>query len=137
MTGPARTTTISGEMFSITVDGSRAEIRIWRRPDLDSDAGAKNAARLHEEAMKLGARGVRAVLLDVKDAPAVAGPKTVASLSAMMAAWASARIRIAILVDADPIKTLQFKRVMTENAPREARVLTDAAAARAWLSSAG
>lgn len=43
-------TTIKGEMFSITIDGPRAEVRIWRRPDLDSATGALNAERISTEA---------------------------------------------------------------------------------------
>jgi hypothetical protein len=126
---------ITGDMFTIALDGPRAEIRIWRRADLDYAAGARNAERLEEEGAKLPSRGVRAILLDVVDAPAVAGPKTVASLGKMMAAWASARVKIAVLVDADPIKVLQFKRVLTENAPRDGRVLTDRLEAKTWLAS--
>ena len=127
--------TITGEMFSITVDGPRAEIRIWRRPDIDSETGAQNAARVAEEAAKLPGRGVRRILLDVREAPPVAGPKSIASLSAMMAVWANARTRIAILVSDDPIRVLQFRRVVTEHAPRDARVMTDADEAAAWLAS--
>jgi hypothetical protein len=129
-------TTINGEMFSITIDGPRAEIRIWRRPDIDSDTGARNAARIAEEGAKLPVRGVRAVLLDVKDAPAVAGPKSIASISSMMTAWAAARMRVAILVGADDaIKALQFRRVVTETAPRDARVIIEPAEAAKWLAS--
>jgi hypothetical protein len=129
--------TITGEMYSITVDGPRAEIRIWRRPDLDTETGSKNAAAIAAESLKLAARGVRTVLLDVKDAPAVAGPKSIASISAMMAAWAAAKMKIAILVSDDPIKMLQFRRVVTEQAPRDACVFTDAAEAARWLASDG
>lgn len=127
--------TITGDMFAITVDGPRAHIRIWRRPDLDSETGAKNAARIAEEASKLAGKGVRAVLLDVSDAPAVAGPKSIASISAMMSAWTAARMRVAILVSDDPIKLLQFRRVVTEHAPKGSPVLIDAAAAAAWLAA--
>ena len=128
--------TITGDMFSITVDGPRAEIRIWRRPDLDSETGAKNAARIAEEGARLPARGVRAVLLDVSDAPSVAGPKSIASMGALMAAWAAARMRIVILVGPDDaLKALQFTRAVTENAPRDARVVKDAAEAAKWLAS--
>lgn len=127
--------TITGEMFSIAIDGPRAEIRIWRRPDIDSDTGAKNAARIAEEGMKLPGRGVRRVLLDVRDAPAVAGPKSTASMSSLMAAWAAAHTRVTILVSDDAIKVLQFRRIVTENAPKDARVLTDADEAAKWLAS--
>jgi len=129
-------TTITGDMFSITVDGPRAEVRIWRRPDLDSETGAKNAARIAEEGARLPGRGVRAVLLDVRDAPSVAGPKSIASMGALMAAWAAARVRIVVLVGPDDaMKSLQFTRTVTENAPRDARVVKDAAEAAAWLAS--
>jgi len=128
-------TTVTGEMFSITVDGPRAEIRIWRRTDIDSDTGAKNAARIAEEALKMPGKGVRRVLLDVREAPPVAGPKSIASIGSMMAVWAKAGTRIAILVSEDPIKLLQFRRVVTENAPRDARVMTDANEAAKWLAA--
>lgn len=127
--------TVEGEMFSITVDGPRAEIRLWRRPDLDSETGTHNAARLSEEGSKLPARGVRRILLDVRDAPAVAGPKSIASMTAMMAAWTNPRTRVAILVSADPIKVLQFKRVVTEAAPQGTRVMTDPDEAAQWLAA--
>lgn len=122
-------------MFSINVDGPRADVRIWRRPDLDSETGAKNAAWLAEEGRKLPARGVRVVSLDMRDAPGVAGPKSIASMSSMMAAWAAARLRVAILVvDDDAIKVLQLRRVVTEHAPKDARVFTSPDAAAEWLA---
>ena len=123
-------------MFSIKVDGPRAEIRIWRRPDLDTETGAKNAAAIAEEGMKLPARGVRFVLLDMTDAPAVAGPKSIASLGSMMSTWATAKMKIVIVVTSDdPIKMLQFRRVVTERAPADARIVTDVAEAAKWLAS--
>jgi hypothetical protein len=127
---------IRGDMFSLTIGGSRAEIRVWRRPDLDSQAGAHNAARMAEEARKLPARGVRAVLLDVKEAPPVAGPKTLAALGEMIGHWGSSRMAIVIVVSHDPIMVLQYKRVVAENAPRSARVTTSLAEAKLWLASA-
>ena len=131
-------TTITGDMFSIAVDGPRAEIRIWRRPDLDSETGAKNAQRIAEEAAKLPARGVRGVLLDVREAPSIAGPKSIAAMGALMAAWAAAHLRIVILVNADDaLKSLQFSRTVMENAPRDARVMKDPAEAAKWLASVG
>jgi hypothetical protein len=128
--------TITGEMFTFSIDGPRAQIRIFRRPDLDSETGAKNAARISEEALKLPGRGVRAVLLDVRDAPVVAGPKSIASIAAMMAGFAAAHMKVAILVQADDaLKVLQYTRVMTEHAPRDARVIKDVAEATKWLAA--
>ena len=59
-------------------------------------------------------------------------------MGAMMAAWAAARLRIVILVNADDaLKSLQFSRTVTENAPHDARVVKDAAEAAKWLASVG
>ena len=128
-------TTVNGDMFAITVDGPHAEIRIWRRPDIDFETGAKNAATISEEGMKLPTRGVRRVFLDVHQAPAVAGPKTLASMGALIVAWAAARTRIAVLVSEDPIMGLQYRRLANENAPKDSRVFTDRAEAAAWLAA--
>jgi hypothetical protein len=129
-------TSISGDMFSFTINAPRAEIRVWRRPDLDSQAGARNAARIADEARRLPARGVRAVLLDLADAPPVAGPKTLASVGEMIAQWAAARMSIIIVMSHDAIMVLQYKRVVAENAPRSARVTTSLTEAKLWLASA-
>ena len=57
-------------------------------------------------------------------------------MGALMAAWAAARVRIVVLVGPDDaMKSLQFTRTVTENAPRDARVVKDAAEAAAWLAS--
>ena len=72
---------LTREMFSITSDGARAEIKIWRRPDLDSAAGARNAEEMAAEAAKLPHRGIREVILDLREAPGVAGPRRPAGSS--------------------------------------------------------
>ena len=59
-------TTISGEMFSITVDGPRAEIRIWRRPDIDSETGllaTSNCPKVHSEVFIAGTQPIEACRL--------------------------------------------------------------------------
>ena len=127
-------TTITREMFSITVDGQRAEIRMWRRPDLDSATGAANAIEMAAEGARLPARGVREITFDVRDAPAVAGPKSTAAMAELMAGWGTARIRVAVLISDDPVKTLQFRRLVTEHAPTNARVTTDPVEAARWLA---
>lgn len=126
--------TITREMFSITVDGQRAEIRIWRRPDLDSATGAANVIEMAAEGARLPARGVREITLDMRDAPAVAGPKSAAAMGELMTAWGTARVRVAVLISDDPVKTLQFRRLVTENAPKNAKVTADPAEAARWLA---
>jgi hypothetical protein len=128
-------TILTREMFSVTVDGPRAEIRIWRRPDLDFATGARNAVEIAAEGAKLPGRGVREIVLDLRDAPGIAGPKTTEALGGMLAKWGAARLRIAILITDDPLKTLQFKRLVTDHAPKNAIVTTNAADAAKWFAA--
>ncbi len=126
---------LTREMFSITSDGARAEIKIWRRPDLDSAAGARNAEEMAAEAAKLPNRGIREVILDLREAPGVAGPRSTAALGTMFARWAAAKVRIAVLISEDPLKTLQFNRLVADHAPKHACVSTDEAEATRWFAS--
>ena len=128
-------TAISREMFSIAVDGTRAEIKVWRRPDLDSATGTKNALELAAEGAKLPGRGVGEIVLDMREAPAVAGPVTATAFAAMFAAWGSTRVRIAVLISEDPLTTLQFRRLVTDNAPKNACVTTDASEPAKWFAT--
>lgn len=128
---------LTREMFSVTVDGARAIIKIWRRPDLDSAAGARNAQEIASEAATFAARGVKEVILDLCHAPGVAGPRSVEALSGMFAKWAAAKMRVAVLIVDDPMKTLQFKRIVAEQHLQHAFVTTDEEKAESWLASLG
>lgn len=128
---------VTREMFSVSVDGSRALIKIWRRPDLDSDAGARNAKEVAAEAVALHGRGVKEVILDLCHAPAIAGPKSVESLSAMFARWAAVKMRVAVLIVDDPMKTLQYKRIVAEQGLEHAFVTTTEELAAQWFASLG
>jgi len=126
---------LTREMFSISSEGARAEIKIWRRPDLDSAAGARNAEEMAAEAAKLPNRGIREVILDLREAPGVAGPRTIEALGTMFARWAAAKVRIAVLISADPLKTLQFNRLVADHAPKHAFVTVNEVEATRWFAS--
>ncbi|HSO32998.1 MAG TPA: hypothetical protein VLT33_10780 [Labilithrix sp.] len=128
---------LTREMFSISVDGARGEIRIWRRPELDSATGARNASELAEEGAKLPTRGVREVVVDLRAAPGIAGPKTTASMGAMFGQWAAAKVRIAVLISDDPLMALQYRRLVTEHAPKSACVTTSPAEIDRWFAASG
>lgn len=122
-------------MFSVTTEGARAEIKIWRRTDLDFAAGARNAEEMAAEAAKLPTRGIREVILDLREAPGIAGPRSTEALGNMFARWAAAKVRIAVLISADPLKTLQFNRLVADHAPKHAFVTTSEAEATRWFTS--
>ena len=127
---------LTREMFSVSTEGVRAEIKIWRRTDLDSATGARNAEEMAAEAAKLPSRGIREVILDLREAPGVAGPRTTQALGTMFERWAAAKIRIAVLISEDPLKALQFKRLVAVHAPKHAFVTTSPAEATRWFASA-
>ena len=128
---------LTREMFSISVDGGRAEIKVWRRPDLDSASGTRNTVEMTEEAAKLPSRGIKEILFDLREAPGVAGPKSTELLGGMFSRWAAAKVRVAVLINDDPLKTLQFNRLVSDHASKSAYVTTDENEATRWLGAPG
>jgi hypothetical protein len=128
---------LTREMFSISVDGARAEIKVWRRPDLDSASGTRNTVEMTEEAAKLPGRGIKEVIFDLREAPGVAGPKSTELLGGMFARWATAKLRVAVLINDDPLKVLQFNRLVSDHAQRNACIARDEDEASRWFASLG
>ncbi|MBX3189625.1 MAG: hypothetical protein KF819_21545 [Labilithrix sp.] len=126
-------TTIKGDMFTMIIGAPRAEIRIVKNPSIDSATGAQGAIDLAAEGAKLPARGVREILFDIRDAPAVAGPKSTEAVAGMLRSWEAARTRVAVVVSDDAIKKLQFNRLVTEHAPKHARIFASLDEAELWL----
>jgi len=124
---------VTGDNYSIALEGVRATVTVWRRPDLDSAAGARAAGELAREVAALPRKGVREIILDLSEAPPVAGPKTTESLGQLLRTAASAGARIAVVVGGDAVQKLQMKRLVADNAPAQARVVTDAEAAEHWF----
>ena len=124
-----------GSSYSISVDGDRGSIRVWRRPDLSTDEGARLAG---EMAKALGGLlpKIRSLLFDLREAPPISGPTTAAALGNLARACERARIRIAVIVADDAMQRLQVNRVAKECAPEMARVFAAPAEADPWLSRA-
>lgn len=118
----------SGENFEITVDEGLATARVWRRLDLDAEAGARSAAQIASDLGRL-LPTVTGVLFDVREGPPVAGPKTVETLSRLLRECEMAQVRIAVLVGIDQMSMLQMRRLTGTFAPKFGR-------ATAYLSNA-
>jgi len=119
-----------GENFSIAVDGGHALAAVWRRPDLDSAAGARSANELTFHLRKLTPQ-LKSLVLDLRDAPVVAGPKTVETLGELLRGCEKASVRVAVVLSGDPMQLLQFRRLVATYAPTEGKAvvsLTDAEA---------
>ena len=68
---------------------------------------------------------------DLREAPPVAGPKTVETVSELLRSCEHASVRIAVVLSADPMQILQYRRLVATYAPVRGKVvmtLADAAA---------
>lgn len=124
----------STDNASITIDGVRAYVKVWRRPDLDSATGARLAGELGDLLKALPTHGVREVSFDFREAPPVAGPKTTATLGEMFAGFDAANIRLSVIVGDHSVQALQFRRLVSERIAELGRVVFDETEADAWLS---
>lgn len=121
----------SGPNFAITRDGALARCRIWSRPDLSSEEGAACAAQIQRSLEHLASdASVRTVILDVAEAPAAAGPKTLASLARLFASFEAAEKPIVVVVGESAMRRIQYGRLVGENARLHGRVERDADAAQ-------
>lgn len=124
---------LRGENYEIVVHGKRASARVWKRPDLDSASGASNAATMVAALTDLASK-VDSLVFDLRDAPVIAGPKTVDTLSALFRTYETAGAKIAVLVTTEPIQTLQFRRLLASYAPTKGRLTFTNEEAEAWAS---
>ena len=126
-----------GGNYRIELDDKTAHCRVWTRPDVDSQTGAGYAREKigHFQAL---ARGLAdCMILDLIDAPPVAGPKTQEAIGEMLDAWEFARRPIALVAGDNKVQVLQLKRLAAQHAPRFCGVFVELEAAREWLRQLG
>ena len=127
-----------GSNYRVSLDGKVASAVIWKRPDLSAQEGAEAARELAvymETLARKHAETATAAIVDLREAPPVAGPKTQAHVAAIMHAWELAGRRIAWIVGDSPLQQLQIKRLVREHSPRMGTVVTSIAEARAWIAA--
>lgn len=114
-------------------------VTVWRRPDLDTTAGASLAHALVEGLIGMLAPGttVRALVLDLRYAPSIHGPATQASLGKLFRACEQAGAVLGVLHGGEALAALQLGRLVREHAPRLGQVLRDPSAAEALAQGAG
>lgn len=115
-------------------------VSVWRRPDLDTATGAALAQALVSTVLgKLaelaGPGSLRAVVLDLRQAPPVNGPSTQQSIGRLLAACEQAQVIPALLHGGDALAALQLGRLVREYAPRLGQVTADAATIEALTAS--
>lgn len=126
-----------GRCFSITLEDGVVTCRVWERPDLDREEGARMAAVISGALRALAARPrhlARALVLDEREAPPVVGPRTQASIGELLAAWERQGRRVAYALGANPVKNVQVRRLIATWAPKYGRAFESIDWARAWVT---
>ena len=127
----------SGGNYVIDIDDEGVvELRVWKRPDVDSITGARFAEEKIALLRKLALGPAKGLVFDLRDAPPVVGPKTEAALGAMLEIFEGVRKRVTMLAGDSSVQQLQVKRLIAKHAPRFGRADTDPREARAWARGA-
>jgi hypothetical protein len=121
-----------GGNFEIQVFGNLVQCRVFRRPDLSREEGARSAEVLAAGVVEaLSSPTARGVVFDLRQAPPP-GPLTQRSLERLMESCERIRKRVAVVVAEDPLMQRQLRRILAEKAPRFGRMFGEAAAAADW-----
>ncbi len=99
-------------------DGGRAVCRVWQRPDLSAEEGAKCAEAMLRHVVTVAQSGViSTILFDLRDAPPVAGPRTQLAMRQMFGLLEEGQKRLAV-VTTPGVQQLQIARLVDADAPK-------------------
>jgi hypothetical protein len=129
----------SGGNFVIEIEVPVAVCRVWSRPDVDREEGARFALAKVDAFKRLIAEpptSVQSVVLDMTRAPTLWGPVTQSCLERMVAMFESAGRNTAVVVSEDPLQGLQMQRIVRSYAPRHGKLFSSTAEAVAWARKA-
>lgn len=106
-------------------------VTVWRRPDLDTATGAALAVALVDAVLARlsGPANLRALVIDLRQAPPVSGPATQQSLGRLLATCEANNVALAVLHGGDALAAMQLGRLVREHAPKLGQLLADPAAA--------
>jgi hypothetical protein len=122
-----------GDNYCIELDGAVARCRVWSRPDLDFETGARLATEKVNIVRALAVGVASGMFFDLRDAPKVTGPKTQHALAQILRCWEVAAKPIAVLVSPASMQKLQLTRIAGDVAPVHAAIFVELEAAEAWL----
>ena len=104
-----------GENFRLAIWADVAYCQVWRRPDVSAAEGTRFAAVLMNALRTLLTdpdSPVPGIVFDVREAPAVSGPNTLALLGELMSSWSLAGKRVAVV--ARPAEQVEQMRQLVE-----------------------
>src|SRR5262245_40047196 len=95
-----------GGNYEIQLSRGIVICRVWKRPDVSREEGARYAEEMVHTMVEAAAgmrAAAKAAILDLSGAPSSWGPATESSLSHILAEWERSRRRIAFQMGDDPI----------------------------------
>jgi hypothetical protein len=128
----------SGANYEIVVEGRRAIARVWNRPELSFERGARLAEEVLAHIIELAKRTpaeVTGVLMDVRDTKPLVGKRTRAVVTEIAAACAEGRVRLAFLASSPVTRTLIDAAI--GGSAGGAAVFPDEDQALAWIAEPG
>lgn len=117
----------SGGNYQIDLVKGIVSCRVWRRPDLTREEGAKFAEEKVEILVRLaqGPRAMaKALLFDLRLAPSSWGPITQAALDKIFTAWEVAGRRLGVLLADEPLQLMLIKQSFKSTAPTMGQTFT-------------
>ena len=128
---------IEGPNFDVEVrlDGI-GKVRVWRRPDLSRDEGARYAEMIVGHMQRL-ASITRACIFDITRAMPTWGPVTHQALRGMLAPWEAAAKPICILHPNEAITRILLRELLREAAPSSGKLVDSIEAALLAIEGAG
>ena len=131
----------SGGNYQIDLVKGIVVCRVWRRPELSREEGAKFAEEKIDVLTRLaeGTRAMaKALLLDLRTAPSSWGPMTQAALDKIFIAWEISGRRLAVLLaEGEPLQMMLIKQSLKQTAPTVSQTFTDEQEAEAYCTGRG
>jgi hypothetical protein len=124
-----------GENHLISARDGFVVCKIWTRPDLSSEQGAKNAQQMVTYLMDVALRAGTSyggLVFDVRCGPPVFGPKTREVLVALFGRSIARNVRIAIITGDSATQQLQFRSLCSDT-PSMAQLFDNEPDAVQWL----
>jgi len=123
-----------GPNYRIRVEHAIAIATVWRRPDVDAQTGATFAeALLADLTRQVDDARIAGVVLDLREAPPVAGPSTRETLGRVLTLCATRQRRAAFIAADHATQRLQLAAIVSDFAQGSAVVCASQIEAENWI----
>jgi hypothetical protein len=114
-----------GENYEIVIVDRVVSCRVWQRPDLSREEGAKCAEEKAQALSQLASYRMFSLLFDLSAAPHSWGPTTHEALCRILNTWDAAGRTVVIVVGPEPIQKLTVRRLIADACPKHGKLALD------------